>query len=271
MTLVKDEIGRLWDEQRATLNRLDMHEQDLACCGIPVEADAETKRLRKYDSDLSREWRWAYDQLFKLRSDPSRLAKVEAKLAKCPLPVDGMVSERVEDPVAPSNTPVMIEDDADQLIWSDAEALASAMAELEAMEQADDEEAAEEETPAGAGVGSDRAAAVGSAVRAVGSEGRESSPAASRREAGCARRRVDRPAEGRSRYKTESVRRPEPPARRPRLFGWRAGADSHLGTGRNPDIEERGARQTGWISGRIASRRVRKIRVAWVVTMVRVG
>ncbi len=148
MTLVKDEIGRLWDEQRATLNRLDMHEQDLACCGMPVEADAETKRLRKYDSDLSREWRWAYDQLFKLRSDPSRLAKVEARLAKCPLPVDGMVSERVEESVAPSNTPVMIEDDADQLIWSDAEALARAMAELEAMEETDEEEAAEEETPA---------------------------------------------------------------------------------------------------------------------------
>ncbi len=147
MTLVKDEIGRLWDEQRATLNRLDMHEQDLACCGMPVEADAETKRLRKYDSDLSREWRWAYDQLFKLRSDPSRLAKVEARLAKCPLPIDGVVSERVGESVAPSNTPVMIEDDADQLIWSDAEALARAMAELEAMEETDEEEAAEEETP----------------------------------------------------------------------------------------------------------------------------
>ena len=149
MTLVKDEIGRLWDEQRATLNRLDMHEQDLACCGMPVEADAETKRLRKYDSDLSREWRWAYEQLFKLRSDPSRLAKVEARLAKCPLPIDGVVSERVGESVAPSNTPVMIEDDADQLIWSDAEALARAMAELEAMEKADEEEV-EEETPASA-------------------------------------------------------------------------------------------------------------------------
>ncbi len=121
MNLVKDEVGRLADEQRTTLSPLDTHEQDLACCGMPVEPDAETKRLRKYESDLSREWRWAYEQLFKLRSDPSRLTRVEARLSKFPLPAmenpaPESVAESQTNVVAPLNVAVVEDDEG--MIWS---------------------------------------------------------------------------------------------------------------------------------------------------------
>ncbi len=151
MNLVKDEVGRLADEQRTTLSPLDTHEQDLACCGMPVEPDAETKRLRKYESDLSREWRWAYEQLFKLRSDPSRLTRVEAHLSKFPLPAmenpaPESVAESQTNVVAPLNVAVVEDDEG--MIWSNPGALANALAELETLSEEEDEE----EVPASAPV-----------------------------------------------------------------------------------------------------------------------
>ncbi len=214
---------------------------------MPVEADAETKRLRKYDSDLTREWRWAYDQLFKLRSDPSRLAKVEARLAKCPLPVDGMVSERVEDPVAPSNTPVMIENDADQLIWSDAEALASAMAELEAMEQADEEEAAPEETPVSAPP-APRPSVPQFVPSGPKGGNRRQRRAAEKRAAPESASIVSLRVAG---FRMNRFCRPEPPRRRPRPFGRASRRIRGSEAGENTILKE-GSRE---LSGRIASQR----------------
>ncbi len=141
--LAKGEIDRLWEQQRASLNRLDAQEQDLACCGLPTREDAETKRLRKYESDIKREWFWTNTQLFKLRENRPLAADPSASNRARPVPppsprsfldaMPGVSTTSPDEPPLPIAARAVM--DADGLIWSSPEAEAAALAELESIDE----------------------------------------------------------------------------------------------------------------------------------------
>ncbi len=66
--LVKGQIAFLRHEQAVSLNALDAHERDLATHGMPLTEDAETRRLRRDETNARRDFRWTHAELLRLRS-----------------------------------------------------------------------------------------------------------------------------------------------------------------------------------------------------------
>ncbi len=64
--LVKSKIDAIREEQEIALDGLDAHERELAACGMPLSEDAETKRLRKYETDIRRAWRTTHTELLRV-------------------------------------------------------------------------------------------------------------------------------------------------------------------------------------------------------------
>ncbi len=54
--LIRRQIERLREKQDDYLIERDEKEQDLASVGLPVSEDAESRRLRRYQTALRKEW-----------------------------------------------------------------------------------------------------------------------------------------------------------------------------------------------------------------------
>ncbi len=83
--LVKRQIALLRHEQEVSLNALDAHERDLATHGMPLTEDAETRRLRRDETNARRDFRWTHAELLRLRSGREpRPTKGKPKDLACP-------------------------------------------------------------------------------------------------------------------------------------------------------------------------------------------
>ena len=73
--LVARELARLREDQDVVLDRLDDAERGMAGSGMPMEEDAPSIRLRRYESSCRRELRWTLAELRRVRAQaPSALA-----------------------------------------------------------------------------------------------------------------------------------------------------------------------------------------------------
>ncbi len=102
--LVDQQLAILGEDQEAVLNELDAEERAMAMGGMPLEEDAATARLRKYEGSCRRAFNAARAELLRLR---------EAKAPKAaparpePSRADGRQARRPRPrrrPVAPRPT-----------------------------------------------------------------------------------------------------------------------------------------------------------------------
>ncbi len=94
VALVEREVDRLREQQEHALDELDQYEQMLAASGMPIHESATTKRLRKYETAIKREWKQAHDEL--LTQDPAAAAAFAATLPAA------AEDRRVESPPPPA-------------------------------------------------------------------------------------------------------------------------------------------------------------------------
>ncbi len=86
--LVKSKIDAIREEQEIALDGLDAHERELAACGMPLSEDAETKRLRKYETDIRRAWRTTHTELLRVRAEREKggfRSQIEVKPTPTPM------------------------------------------------------------------------------------------------------------------------------------------------------------------------------------------
>jgi hypothetical protein len=60
-------VARLREDQEATLIALDEATQSMAAAGMPMDEDASTRRLRRYEASCRRALHWAQNELRRAR------------------------------------------------------------------------------------------------------------------------------------------------------------------------------------------------------------
>jgi hypothetical protein len=73
--LVEQQLAILGEDQEAVLNELDARERAMAMGGMPLEEDAASARLRKYEASCRRAFNAARAELLRLREAASEAAK----------------------------------------------------------------------------------------------------------------------------------------------------------------------------------------------------
>ena len=77
--LIRREVARLRDDRDAVLDELDDAERSMAVLGMPLDEDATTARLRRYEASCRRAMNWAHSELRRLKSDASPAPKTPAE------------------------------------------------------------------------------------------------------------------------------------------------------------------------------------------------
>ena len=109
--LVTDQIERLRADQEESLDRLDESERLMAAAGMPLDEDAATRRLRRYESSCRRAMHWARAELLRAREgirpahEPSMQPPARFEPPAPAPPTDGPPSEPARNAPEPADEP----------------------------------------------------------------------------------------------------------------------------------------------------------------------
>src|SRR5262249_7106353 len=67
--VVDRELGRLRKSREESLDELDDAERGMTLAGMPMDEDAASARLRRYEASCRRAWNWAHKELQRLREE----------------------------------------------------------------------------------------------------------------------------------------------------------------------------------------------------------
>lgn len=109
--LVEEEIQTLEDDCDAVLNNLDDNERAMTALGMPLDEDAPTARLRRYETSVRRDLRWAFAELHRARAASEPAASPPTKAPAPPTP-----SPRHDGDALARSTAALAQDEA---FWAD--------------------------------------------------------------------------------------------------------------------------------------------------------